>query len=38
MNPDGYYNVERLIKALVVMGNITLQGDWTVEADQVLVF
>jgi len=22
----------------VVMGNLALQGDWTVEADQVLVY
>ena len=62
--PDGYYNVERMVKSLagrgevatwgscsearglepvqeidgVVRGNLDLEGSWTLEADQVLIF
>ena len=62
--PDGYYNIERMVKSLakrgkvatwgtccearglgldeltegVEMGNMDLLGDWTLEANQVIVY
>jgi len=62
--PDGYYNIERMVKSLakrgkvatwgtcsyprglgaddltegVEMGSMELLGDWTLEADQVIVY